>query len=535
MTTPALPIPALSLAERRWLVIATAVVLLLLALPTLLGFILSTPALQFTGITLGIDDGFSYLTKMRVGTDGGWLYTNRYATAPHPPALIYLYYLVFGKIAGPSVFGQALVYNLTRLLGAAAYLWLTYPLAALLLVEVWQRRLAWLLIHLGGGLGLLLILFTGQALPFGNAPFELYLNEAFSLHMLLALPHTPIARALLLGGFFVFLKAVHAQRWTTALLAGLLWLLSAIFLPLEIFTAGVIVGGLLLAHTLATRTLHWSTVALGLLAGLPGALYVVATWALMQGDPVYAAWNNQNLLPLPHPLHLLAAYGLPALIAAFGLPAATPIPTGRFLLGWLALNAMLPLIPLSFQLRFIEGLWLPLAILTAYGLPHLLTRLRLTATAAPRIAGVGLLVLLLPGSLLLYIGTLFQVNARPHPLFLPADQLAAYAWLDANASPGSILLSAPDTGLIAPARANLRVVIGHGFETPNYHAREIAVESFYANPTTSDLLTAENVAYVWFGPAEAELPNANPTALATLPNLAPVFQQGEFIIYQVQP
>ncbi|HHN93967.1 MAG TPA: hypothetical protein ENK17_04300, partial [Anaerolineae bacterium] len=52
--------------EWRWVLGASAVILLLTSLPYLYGLLLSSPEAQFGGFVIGVEDGNSYLAKMRL-------------------------------------------------------------------------------------------------------------------------------------------------------------------------------------------------------------------------------------------------------------------------------------------------------------------------------------------------------------------------------------------------------------------------------------------------------------------------------------
>ena len=88
-------------------------------------------------------------------------------------------------------------------------------------------------------------------------------------------------------------------------------------------------------------------------------------------------------------------------------------------------------------------------------------------------------------------------------------------------------------GLIAPSRAPVRVVLGHGFETPYYARKAAEVAAFYGNGPTEaerrDLLVKYGVRYVWWGPDEHALGAFD---LGSPLGLAPVFVHGQVMIYE---
>ena len=98
-----------------------------------------------------------------------------------------------------------------------------------------------------------------------------------------------------------------------------------------------------------------------------------------------------------------------------------------------------------------------------------------------------------------------------YPVFcLPAGAIhGALAWLAGNAEPGSLVLAGETAGNRLPAFANVRVVYGHPFETPDAAGELEQVEWLFA--ATTDLATAlpvlemRGVDFVYFGSEERAL------------------------------
>ena len=528
--------PIISRREWTWVTVAGAVVLALASLPIIAGFAASQPDRVFRGLALHLPDGLSYLAKMRLGADGAWLFQDRYAVEAHPPILLYEPYLLLGKLSGPSPGAALAIYHLARIVFGGALLALTYRFVALLLNDVWQRRLAWLLIAVGGGFGWLLIALSGTPVPWGTPPLDLNLGEAFSFVALMSIPHVLLARSALLVGVLAYAHAIvdgDNLRWT--IIAASAWLVAAIGVPFDILIAGGVVAGWLLVRWLWTRRAPLREAGLGVLAGLPGAIWVIVLLAMMMmGDnEVYAQWTTQNLILLPHPLHLASAFGVPAMLAAFGARRAwvERRPHGDLFVGWLVMSPLLTLIPINVQLRLIEGFVLPLFALAVLGLDGLSRR-----PLARRLVGAALVAALLPSTLLLSLGGASAALSGLDRLFSSPAEEAAFAWLDAHAPREAVLLSSERVGLIAPWRASVRVVIGHQFETPYYARKAAEVAAFYDNGMHNverrEWLAHYGVRYVWWGPDERALGAWDPERL---PELALVYSNGPVAIFEVSP
>jgi hypothetical protein len=77
-------------------------------------------------------------------------------------------------------------------------------------------------------------------------------------------------------------------------------------------------------------------------------------------DPLMISWLQQNLLPSPHPLHLLAAYGIVLPFTVFGARRLL-ISQNRiaviFLCIWVVSLPVLAYAPLGIQRRLLVGIW----------------------------------------------------------------------------------------------------------------------------------------------------------------------------------
>jgi hypothetical protein len=512
---------------------AAAVVLLLASLPALAGWAAPRADREFSGLVMHLPDGFSYLAKMRLGADGAWLFTNVYAVEAHPTVLLYLPYLLLGKLSGPQPEAILAMFHLARVVFGGLLLIVVYRFVAMLLEDVWQRRLAWLLIAAGGGLGWLLTLVTQEPLPLGNPPLDLYLGEAFTFIVLMASPHAALARSALRVGVILFAQAVKRGSRRSAAGAGAAWLLATISMPFDILVAGGAVAGMLCAQAVRTRRFPWRAAGLGIMAGLPGAVWLMIMFLMVGDDPAYASWTAQNSLPRPNLLHFVSAFGVLAGLAILGARRACfeRRAYADLFIGWALASPLLTLIPVGVQLRLIEAFAVPLSALAVLALDRFGSR-----PVARRLAGVAFLAVLLPSTLLLSLGGAAEAAAGSPRVFLSGDELAGYSWLAAQAPVESVLLSSDRVGLIAPTRARIRSVLGHGFETPYYERKLAEAAAFYGGSFTDaerrDLLNKYDVRYVWWGPDEQALGPVDP---GSMPDLTPVFAKGRVIVYEVGP
>jgi hypothetical protein len=258
---------------------------------------------------------------------------------------------------------------------------------------------------------------------------------------------------------------------------------------------------------------------------LPFLIY--DAWAVLS-HPALAEWNRQNLTPSPGVLETALAY-LPLLIlAAVGVAdrERRQLAAVRFLTVWAVVGLLLMYAPYGLQRRLALGLYVPLAALGAYGVARLSPRLRWAPAA--------LLLMTLPSTLMVIAAGVSGAARGDPSLVLTRDELAAYAWIDANAPPDGLLLAGPRAGNRLPAYSNVRVIYGHPFETPRAEAERAWVESLYAwdGPAEGAIadLRDRQVDYVYVGPEEAGLGGLEWTGA-----LVREFATGAVSVYRVPP
>jgi len=192
--------------EWRWVLIVGLAALAVTCVPYLLGWALATPERAFGGCIFLADDCYSYLAKMARAVRGEWLFQIPYTPEPHARTLLYVFYLLLGKVAALAGLSPVVTYHLARVVFGLGLLLTVYRFLAVFTERVAVRRLAWLMVTFGGGLGWLLIAL-GQYNWLGTPPLDFYLPEGFTFLVLSSSPHLAAAQSLLLWGILFLLRA----------------------------------------------------------------------------------------------------------------------------------------------------------------------------------------------------------------------------------------------------------------------------------------------------------------------------------------
>lgn len=500
----------------------------------------------FSGFLFGVEDGYSYLGKMRIGARGLWDFFIFYTPEPHDPApLIFLPYILPGQLVGRLVSDtdpalaavNAAVFHLMRVVFSALLIWVVYRFVAFFIHAVNARRAALILATLGGGLGWLLI-------PLGRTPPEFYLPEGFGFLLLLGLPHLALARAALLGGLLALFAGMADSMRTTrasslryAVIAGGLWIIVGLSVPFYLVILYAIVGVWGLAVWIRRRRFP---AALALRAGIAAGMTVplfLYYYVMFGQNPVFAIWSAQNILTSPPPLDYAFAYVLLA------LPA---LPGGRvvwklarlniayaLLPAWVMIVPLLVYLPINVQRRMAEAVLVPLAVLAVIGIEAWTRGRALRRRTGQRRgrARMALVIAASMSSLFFLVGIFFPALNVSRPLFRPAHELAAFAWLNQHAEPDEIVLAAVPTANALPAFTNLRTFMGHGPETLDWQRKTEQVERFYSGDMPAaeraELLASFNIRYVLYGDLERALSDN----LAWAEGLTLIYDEAGYQIY----
>lgn len=536
--------------RREWgfVLVLGVLALVITSIPYILGAVWATENRVFGGFVFALEDCYSYLAKMRQGAEGEWLFHIAYTSEPHIGTLFFPFHLLLGKIAA-LVPGSDLtlrmvwVYHAARWLCGLGLLLTLYRFLAEFTTRVAVRRLAWLIVTFGGGLGWLLVVL-GEPDWLGSQPLDFILPEGFTFLVLYAFPHIALARTLLLWGILFLLWSWspdrvsritrHVFRVPYSVVAGALWLLMGLVVPFYVAVAWAVTGAAWIALWIRSGRAVWREAVqagISVLVSCPIVLY--SAWVFQK--PVYAVWAAQNTIRSPHPLHYLAAYGPLLVWAALAVRDAWRAERPLWLaLAWVCVVPFLVYSPFNLQRRLVEGVQVPLGLLAAWGLVKVSEAIGQRGIRYTLIMGAAVGILSLT-NLMLVVGNCRALNGLPGPIYRDIGEIAALDWLHGEAGPTDVVLSSYETGNYLPARVWARSFLGHGPETVYFAEKRLLVARFFDEATSHrwryELLDYYGVDYVFWGPAERALGNFDPRAATYY--LWPVYEVDEYTIFKV--
>jgi hypothetical protein len=522
-----------------------AVLLTLFTLtPYLIGWARAGTDWSFNGIVFALDDGNSYLGKIRIGAEGGWKFFIFYTPEQHDGEFgPFLPHIAVGHLLRPWVdpaspnlsTALAITFQIWRVLACLALTLTIFRFCAVFLKSPRDRLLALTLATLGGGLGWLLVL-TGQGNFLGSLPIDFYIPENFSFLTLYGLPHIATARALLLLGFLAIFAALRKERFQEGILAGLCWIGVGLLVTFYLAVIYVLLAswGALLWLRQGRFPRRYTGIA-GLSIALSLPLFAYNAWLFTQNS-VFSQWSSQNDLPTPHPVHYVIGYGLLAVFAAVGIRWAwrkAAAPAGEpyaLLIAWLIAAPLLVYLPINVQRRLSEGVFIPLIILAVFGMRVLLQGRKRLRRAV--VSGVLISSFVFWG--LTILGVLSPSCSTKVCLFRPRAELTMMDWLEDHAESDSVVLGSYRTGNYLPIRTNLRPVLGHGPETLYYETKGEEIEQFYRGELSpyeqAELFQRYRVHYVVYGPLEREIG----TSSNWQDTLSQIYDVDGYLIYEVK-
>jgi hypothetical protein len=542
--------------DRRFVVIVIIVVCALTSLPYLYGYLSAPPDRVFMGIALGTPDTTQYFAWMRAFGQSH-LIENRLTPEPNEAVFFNLLWWTLGRLALWSGLSLPLVFQAFRIVTAITFLALAYWFCGLFLAERGQRRVAFLLIAFGSGLGWLWVVHKyANGLADVAYPFDLYVVEPNTFLGMMAFPHFVQAALLILVVVALALFAFERRRLrdsaVMALWAGIVALILGLTHAYDLLLIYAIIGAYALVlwrrEGFSSRLILIPAI-IGVLSVAPALYSVYMTSAFPLWRDVLTQFSNAGAWT-PNPLHLLILLGIPFFVAllAFGRNAggeATKLQANReaLLKTWFVVNFFVVYVPLNYQIHYLNGWQVPIAILATMALyRRVIPALKrftdgsalALRSAVPRLLPALLLLAVLPTNAYLLTWRVVDLSRYNHPYYLTQDEWDALTWLNANAPSDAVVLSAMDVGQYVPSATGARAFLAHWAMTADLYGKQDMVRAFFdaevGDAERAAILQSYNVRYILWGPTERAIGGYD---LATSPYVQQVFERPQAAVYQV--
>lgn len=471
----------------------------------------------FGGFLLNPLDGNSYLAKIYQGAEGAWRFTLPFTPEPGEGAYIFLFYLFLGHLCRLTGIPLIWMFHIWRVTGSIFLLIVMRRFFLFLFAD--DGKSAWralLLAGIGSGMG-------WTVFAFGVMTGDFWVAEAYPFLSSYANPHFPIGLGLML---LILLFAMEGKKdyWQLVVVA----LLLGIIMPFGVAVDCMIFAGLAAVDQIKKKKVNYLPL---ILIGVFGGAMIAYQVGVTIWDPVFSAWNAQNVTPVTAWWDLLLSFS-PVLLVAMGgvwLSRKDMLETKAFVLVvWLVGAILMMVLPVNLQRRFVLGLFIPAAGLGVYGSKKIAEHFKFNRDRLYKIV-LGLAV---PTNVILLLAGVLGALSKNSSIYLTRAEQEVMLWLEAQPRE-CLVLADPKLGMFVPGHSGCRVMYGHPFETVNAEKEEEKVESFYSGGLSVEeewgYLVDNGIKYVIYGERERAL--GNPKVLETL---SLVFEENEVEIYAVK-
>jgi len=533
-------------AEWRFVALLALGILIVTSLPYLFGYLASPDDQVFMGIAYGVSDTAQYLSWLR-DFQHHFFIDNHLTPEPNPRILMNLQWWLLAQLARALHLTLLQVFHVFRALAIAGFAFATYWFVSLCFAERWQRRTAFLIAQVGGGLGWFWVVvkyLTNS--PDVAFPYDLYTIEPNSFLSQMAFPHFTAA-AVLIVLIFGLVMGNQRQQWRYTIIASVIALILGLSHAYDLLLIYVIVGLYVLFLGLRdgfSWRMVWQFLILVIVSCGPAfySVYITSSkfpvWhAVFKQFDLAGAWTVD-------PFHLLFLLGLPFMVALIGFDGLVPLRARSlpqmFVRVWFVANLFLVYAPVNFQIHYLNGWQLPIAILATEVLysrimPSVgawrVPRVRAWAKWLPAV----LVLVVLPTNLYLLVWRFVDLARHEHPYFIHRDEDAALEWLADHASADQVVFCARPVCQYVPSRTGARPFLGHWSMTKDLHEKQDMVASFFDADTADSerraVLLEFGVDYVLWGTAERALGDLDPSSASYL---VPCFTAPMATVYCVQ-
>ncbi|NIM92002.1 MAG: hypothetical protein GTO17_13770 [Candidatus Aminicenantes bacterium] len=529
--------------SKEWLlvIIWSVLVIFLANIPYIYGYLLSTPEKMFLGDARSFLDTNTYLAWMHQAEDGHVLFKNIYTTEPHSRIFLHPLFLLLGNISRVSGFSLVAVHSWARIIFGFLLLLFIYVFVSYFVEDRFRRFFSFVIVSLSGGFAWLRFFPSIDRIP--EAWFLTGWSEGNTFLTIYALPLFSLATLMLLASFYFLLRSFEENKTKYAVYGGVI----AFFLILDHSYDVLIVYPVIALYVLSRffverKTSHFKNylqkTGIFLALSLPAAVYDFASILL---NPVFREWAFEASVTLsPHFIWYLGFFGFLSILSVAGIlnvisDSEHPLFFRRlFLVVWAFSVPFLIYLPFKFQRRLIEGVHVPISILSVLGILFLLQKFEWKKKWAVPV----FVLLLIPGNFTPLIRDMSylkqNVSRESVAGFLDKDIYSALKWLEEKTEREDIVLADYEIGNYVPALSGNTVYIGHSPETMDFWGKWAKVKNFFHKDSSDayrkEFLKTEGITYLTYTWREKKLGAFDPEKA---PYLEPVYRNKTVTIFKV--
>lgn len=528
--------------ERKIIFAVIAALALLAALPMALVFINRADGQYISGFEKRSSDDlavyFSYIDQAKRGTV---FLKDMFTSEEEAFGVFNLVWWGLGRTAGIFSLPAQDAFHLFRIIFIPVLVFSVYFAISFFLKEAKDRRLALLLVVFGSGLGGWLAPHLGKvdwsASGYFSAPLDLSVPEFSIFFSTLASPHFILSWVCLVLSAPLITLAFEELSLKKAASAGLLGLVFFSFHPYYAPFLFVFAALLFIPAAVQSKTLMKPAGVLAIYLVL-SSLSILYHIFLTVSDPVVTARMLQNLTWSPPPIMVLAGLGFFIPLSVIGAVTIKKDFRSLSLLFWATLPLVFLYLPWAGQRRFAEGWFLPLSVLSVYGIKELGRRFEpLTSsfgTYSRKFVAVGLFFLVFAYSNYCILRSNIYFNSfGGAPIYLERNFVSAIGFLGMYS--GGVVIASPKTARFIPYISGRKVYAGHWAETIFREEKYELIKKFYSvGPSDlwrKNFLERNGIGLIFWGASERVVGDWDPRGDK---NLKEIYADGENYVFAVK-
>ena len=540
----------LLVSKVTFFILTTSVILALNLTPLILQYKHAPPGRTFNLIHNNVQDFYFYQSLMNEGAGGAWLTSNPYTSEPHPPTVIFSYFVWLGYLSKLLGLSFALTYHLLRITFSLVFFIAVFKL--IFFLKTPYPRLAYFF-----------FLFAAPVMhkipdgaKFVTVPYMYWWTAVDPIRRAAYLPHHMLAGMLLIVTDIMLLSFIKNRKPYLIILAILLSLPLALVHPPSILillitlpSSGVVY--LLQNFKKVTGSFlkpHYQMFLYLLLFWVINIILVFIIASQGNSSLIWSKlfnWEKGQQFPLIQELPF--AFGILLPLALLGVLKALSNSKYKdtFLVSWF----LFPLLSIPFapqigisNVRLIQGVpYLPLSILAVLGIDFFAKqyeifadRIRIKFHTRAKITGFFLILFII----FTYPTLSWSVKSQIQeywPIFgnvyLDNRLNNVFTYINNNFPDKTVVLSTFYTGNYLPAFTHTTSFIGHDGYTYNMEDKRKLTDKFFAGQMTTEevknLIKNNNITLIFQGPEEKPI-----YSKYLYPNIIqPIYDQNDFTLY----
>src|SRR5664280_1431294 len=477
-------VPGAGLRTFRW--IWAAFIILASSVPYLVNWLLTPAGFHYTWIQGPYpEDSLAYMAWSQQAAHGSWLFQFKYTALPHAGFLFNPFFLICGWITASFGTPIGVTFWLARAAGVGCFFGVFFRYLDYLQLNPFQSICASVLVGISSGFGGLLA-FAGlgpRMQQIHLIPTDLWLVDSNTFWSLCSNPLFPYALTLMVLTIYMLDRGTRKQCmrdiWVSGFTAGILALIHPYSQPLLSALALIMVLVRQRSNALANLTRYF----------IPMLPFVLYMGMISELNPLASSHSVRGAMGSPSPAAYALGFGLPLLLAIAGLAVRRGGWMRQYwqIVLWFCLSLGLCYVPFWFQRKLIFGSHIPLCILAAISLDHVLTRyFPVLKHRFAIVAGAAVLLPLITASQIQMLKAQWNDTQQNmgHLYYVSDDFMQAIKYLRGNSKPDDIVFARLASSRLIPALSGNTVLWGHWAMSVDFEKRKEWVGQIF-QPTHS--------------------------------------------------